>query len=52
MGVKYIIPLPFVRRFADRHRPGYWREYHAARYVERRAYLTAKAREYRQRRAA
>ena len=43
--------LPFVRRFADRHRPGYWREYHRANYGKRRAYLTAKAREYRARAA-
>lgn len=32
---------------ADRHRPGYWRDYHARNIKTRRPYLTAKARQYR-----
>lgn len=47
------IVLPALRRIAgqvkDRHRPGYWRDYHARRRATRRPYLTAKAREYRAR---
>lgn len=43
--------LPALRRLAglvkDRHRPGYWREYHARNLQRRRAYLAAKRREYR-----
>lgn len=31
----------------DRHRPGYWRDYHQRNITARRAYLAAKAREYR-----
>lgn len=34
----------------DRHRPGYWRDYHQRNLATRRPYLTAKAREYRARR--
>lgn len=35
----------------DRHRPGYWRDYHAKNAARRRPYLAAKRREYRARSA-
>lgn len=31
----------------DRHRPGYWRDYHARNGATRRPYLARKRREYR-----
>lgn len=43
--------VPALKRAAgtstDRHRPGYWREYHQRNLAKRRPYLAAKAREYR-----
>lgn len=48
--------IPALRRaaglVADRHRPGYWRDYHARNLARRRPYLTEKAREYRAARGA
>lgn len=36
----------------DRHRPGYWRDYHSRNADHRRPYLAKKARKYRRMRRA
>jgi hypothetical protein len=51
-GVREVVPA--IRRaaglVADRHRPGYWRDYHQRNLKKRRAYLRKKARQYRRER--
>ena len=42
-----ILALRELAGIKDRHRPGYFREYHQRNLAKRRAYLRDKARQYR-----